>query len=81
MPECAAANLASRVLGLSLRRLSGDFRAMRFTRRPLSGSMMTHPGVYCLRSNETGWDEATLWRTYFTLDRNRRPTSRRCSAH
>ena len=41
--------------------------AVRFTRRPLSGSMMTHPGVYCLRSNETGWDEATLWRTYFTL--------------
>ena len=29
--------------------------------------MMTHPGVYCLRSNETGWNEATLWRTYFTL--------------
>ena len=29
--------------------------------------MMTHPGVYCLRSNETDWDEATLWRTYFTL--------------
>ena len=32
-----------------------------------AGTMMTHPGVYCLRSNETGWDEATLWRTYFTL--------------
>ena len=29
--------------------------------------MMTHPGVYCLRSNETDWDESTLWRTYFTL--------------
>ena len=29
--------------------------------------MMTHPGVYCLRSNQTDWDEATLWRTYFTL--------------
>ena len=28
LPECAAANPASRVLGLSLRRLSGDFRAM-----------------------------------------------------
>ena len=28
LPECAAANLASRVLGLSLRWLSGDFRAM-----------------------------------------------------
>ena len=41
--------------------------AVRFTRRPISGSMMTHPGVYCLRSNQTDWDEATLWRTYFTL--------------
>ena len=30
-------------------------------------SHTTHPGVYCLRSNETEWDEATLWRTYFTL--------------
>ena len=40
---------------------------VRFTRRALPGSMMTHPGVYCLRSSETDWDEATLWRTYFTL--------------
>ena len=28
LPGCAAANLASRVLGLSLRRLSGDFHAL-----------------------------------------------------
>ena len=28
LPGCAAANLASRVMGLSLRRLSGDFHAM-----------------------------------------------------
>ena len=41
--------------------------AVRFTRRPVAGTMMTHPGVYCLRSNQTDWDEATLWRTYFTL--------------
>ena len=41
--------------------------AIRFERRPLGGSMMTHPGVYRLRSNQTDWDEATLWRTYFTL--------------
>ena len=41
--------------------------AVTFTRRPLGGSMATHPGVYCLRSNETDWDEATLWRTYTTL--------------
>ena len=39
---------------------------MTFARRPLDGSMATHPGVYCLRSNETDWDEATLWRTYTT---------------
>ena len=41
--------------------------AVRFIRRPLAGTMMTHPGVYCLRSNQTDWDEASLWRTYFTL--------------
>ena len=41
--------------------------AVTFARRPLDGSMATHPGVYCLRSNETDWDEATLWRTYTTL--------------
>ena len=41
--------------------------AVRFTRRPVAGTMMTHPGVYCLRSNQTDFDEATLWRTYFTL--------------
>ncbi len=27
-------------------------------RRARRGSMMTHPGVYCLRSSETDWDEA-----------------------
>ena len=41
--------------------------AIRFTRAPVEGSMMTHPGVYCLRSNQTEWDEETLWRTYVTL--------------
>ena len=29
--------------------------------------MVTHPGVYCLRSSETDWDEDALWRTYTTL--------------
>ena len=29
--------------------------------------MFTHPGVYCLRTNELNWDEATLWRTYTML--------------
>lgn len=34
---------------------------------PVDGSKLTHPGVYCLRSNETAWDDATLWRTYTML--------------
>lgn len=41
--------------------------AIRWTRRPIDGSILTHPGVYCLRSSETEWDEETLWRTYSTL--------------
>ena len=41
--------------------------AVRFSRHPVEGSMMTHPGVYCLRSNRTDWDEEALWRTYVTL--------------
>ncbi len=27
----------------------------------------TLPGVYCLRSNQTQWDDATLWQTYTML--------------
>ena len=38
-----------------------------WSRVPVEGTMATHPGVYCLRSNETGWDEAKLWRTYTML--------------
>ena len=34
---------------------------------PRQGSMATHPGVYCLRSNQTDWDEESLWRTYTLL--------------
>ncbi len=41
--------------------------AVTWTRKPQDGSMLTHPGVYCLRSSETHWDENTLWRTYSTL--------------
>ena len=41
--------------------------AVNWTRRPQDGSMVTHPGVYCLRSSETDWNEDALWRTYTTL--------------
>ena len=33
----------------------------------VAGTMATHPGVYCLRSNELSWDEERLWRTYMML--------------
>jgi len=36
-------------------------------KQPIPGTRMTDPGVYCLRSNETGWDEERLWRTYTML--------------
>lgn len=41
--------------------------SLTWKKQPVSGSMATHPGVYCLRSNETTWDEEKLWRTYTML--------------
>jgi hypothetical protein len=41
--------------------------AITWTRTPVAGTMLTDPGVYCLRSNETAWDAATLWHTYMML--------------
>jgi len=34
---------------------------------PTTGSKATHPGVYVLRTNQTGWDDEKLWRTYTLL--------------
>jgi len=33
----------------------------------VQGTMATHPGVYCLRTNVLDWDEHKLWQTYSTL--------------
>jgi transposase len=41
--------------------------AITWTKTPVAGSMLTDPGVYCLRSNELTWDAPRLWRTYITL--------------
>jgi transposase len=41
--------------------------AITWTKTPVEGSMLTHPGVYCLRSNQTTWDAETLWHTYTML--------------
>ena len=32
-----------------------------------AGTMITPPGVYCLRTNMPDWDEEALWRTYTAL--------------
>jgi len=36
-------------------------------RKEPSNSTDSHPGVYCLRTNQDTWDESTLWRTYTML--------------
>jgi len=41
--------------------------ALTWEKQPVNGTLLTHPGVYCLRTNELSWDEATLWRTYTML--------------
>ena len=41
--------------------------ALTWVKNPVAGTMATHPGVYCLRSNETTWNEERLWRTYTML--------------
>jgi len=33
----------------------------------IDGTQLTHPGIYCLRTNELQWDEATVWKTYTML--------------
>jgi len=41
--------------------------AITWSKIPKDGTVATHPGVYCLRSNEISWDEAKLWHTYTML--------------
>ena len=38
-----------------------------WTKEPIDGTQLTHPGVYCLRTNELRWDAAALWQTYTQL--------------
>jgi len=42
-------------------------KAIHWQRKPIEGTLVTHPGVYSLRSNETDWDEERMWRTYIML--------------
>jgi transposase len=44
-----------------------EAKSIHWEKKPVAGTLVTHPGVYCLRSNETEWDEERLWRTYIML--------------
>ena len=46
---------------------SGKAVAVTWESQPRPGTMLTHPGVYCLRTNLSDWDQETLWRTYTML--------------
>ncbi len=46
---------------------SGKAVAVTWESQPRPGTMLTHPGVYCLRTNVGDWDQETLWRTYTML--------------
>jgi transposase len=46
---------------------NGKVTELTWGKIPVAGSQLTHPGVYCLRTNEVNWDDATLWRTYIML--------------
>lgn len=41
--------------------------ALTWKQQFVQGTMATHPGVYCLRTNVLDWDEQKLWQTYSTL--------------
>ena len=38
-----------------------------WTKQVVQGTMASHPGVYCLRTNLLDWDAHKLWQTYSTL--------------
>lgn len=40
---------------------------LRWQKQIVQGTMASHPGVYCLRTNLLDWDAQTLWQTYSTL--------------
>ena len=46
---------------------TGKAMAVTWEKKTQAGSMLTHPGVYCLRTNVIDWDQETLWRTYTML--------------
>ena len=46
---------------------SGNATDLNWIHQPKPETTDTHPGVYCLRTSQTAWDESTLWNTYTML--------------
>jgi transposase len=46
---------------------SGNATKVTWKQQPAPDTTDTYPGVYCLRTSQTDWDESTLWNTYTML--------------
>jgi transposase len=46
---------------------SGNAAVIHWERKEKAQTQAIHPGVYCLRTNLSEWDETTLWNTYTML--------------
>lgn len=46
---------------------SNNAAAINWKHQPAAETTQSHPGVYCLRTSNSDWDEATLWNTYTML--------------
>jgi hypothetical protein len=55
------------VISWTLDEAGKNVTALTWERQVVPGTQASHPGVYCLRSNELSWDEERLWRTYTML--------------
>jgi len=47
--------------------ISGNASKITWLRTQTPNTTDTYPGVYCLRTSQTDWDESTLWSTYTML--------------
>jgi len=54
-------------IDLSLDESGSIVTGITWKQKPIEGTKLTHPGIYCLRTNELQWNEATLWKTYTML--------------
>ena len=54
-------------IDLSLDEAGTTVTGITWKQKPVEGSRLTHPEVYCLRTNELEWDEATLRKTHTML--------------